>query len=215
MSDERSTDDLQRDYLAAGFGTRLGWGQRPALIVVDMCRAYVDPASPLWAETAPDAYRVTARLAEIARAAKRPVVFTRVEYAPSGADGGLFFRKVPALKCFTVGNPLAEFTDLVGPRDGDIVVTKQYASSFFGTSLASTLRSLGVDTAVVCGVSTSGCVRATALDALQNGFAPMVVAEGCADRDPRPHHANLFDLGAKYADIVDEADAAEHLGGAR
>jgi len=209
--EEFSDSALRRDYLDAGFGVRLGWGRSPALLVVDMCRAYVDPDSPLYAAPAIEAYRVAGRLATSARSAGRPVVFTRVEYSEGGAEGGLFFRKVPALRSFVAGNPLADFTDLVAPRPGDIVVTKQYASSFFGTSLASTLRALDVDTVAICGVSTSGCVRASALDALQNGFAPMVVAEGCADRDPRPHDANLFDLGAKYADIVDEADAARHL----
>ena len=212
--DEYSDSALQRDYLDAGFGVRLGWGESPALLVVDMCRAYVDPESTLYAAPAAEAYRVADRLAAVARSAGRPVVFTRVEYSASGAEGGLFFRKVPALRSFVAGNPLADFTELVAPRPGDIVTTKQYASSFFGTSLASTLRALGVDTVAICGVSTSGCVRASALDALQSGFAPMVVADGCADRDPRPHHANLFDLGAKYADIVDEADAARHLSAA-
>ena len=206
-----SGDDLERDYRTAGFGNALGWGVSPALLVVDMCRAYVDPGSPLYAEPAAAAYAVAARLAGAARSAGRPVVFTRVEYMADGSDGGLFFRKVGALASFVAGNPLAEFTDIVAPAAGDIVVTKQYASSFFGTSLASTLRALGVDTVVVCGVSTSGCVRASALDALQNGFAPMVVAEGCADRDDRPHRSNLFDLAAKYADVVDEAEAFAHL----
>lgn len=206
-----TTRDLQLDYERAGFSTVLGWGESPALVIVDMCRAYVDPECSLFAADAPAAYEVAERLAEVARAAGRPVAFTRVEYDEHGANGGLFFRKVPALGAFVTGNPLAEFTDLVAPRDGDIVVTKQYPSAFFGTPLLAELRGRGVDTVVVCGVSTSGCVRATALDALQNGFAPMVVAEGCADRDPRPHHANLFDLSAKYADVVDEQEAARHL----
>lgn len=205
--------DLQADYLQAGFGTRLGWGSRPALLVVDMCRAYVDDQAPLYAATAADAYRNADRLATVARRQGRPVVFTRVEYAAGGVDGGHFFRKVPALRCFEAGNPLAEFTDLVRPTTGDVIVTKQYASAFFGTSLAATLNALGVDTVVIAGVSTSGCVRASALDALQHGFVPIVVAEACADRDPRPHDSNLFDLQAKYADVVTMDDALAHLGG--
>lgn len=206
--------DLQADYLQAGFGTRLGWGSRPALLVVDMCRAYVDDQAPLYAAAAADAYRNADRLAAVARRHRRPVVFTRVEYAAGGVDGGHFFRKVPALRCFEVGNPLAEFTDLVRPMSGDVIVTKQYASAFFGTSLAATLNALGVDTVVIAGVSTSGCVRASALDALQHGFVPIVVADACADRDPRPHDSNLFDLQAKYADVVTMEDALAHLGGA-
>lgn len=206
--------DLQADYLQAGFGTRLGWGSRPALLVVDMCRAYVDDQAPLYAAAAADAYRNADRLAAVARRHRRPVVFTRVEYAAGGVDGGHFFRKVPALRCFEAGNPLAEFTDLVRPMSGDVIVTKQYASAFFGTSLAATLNALGVDTVVIAGVSTSGCVRASALDALQHGFVPIVVADACADRDPRPHDSNLFDLQAKYADVVTMDDALTHLGGA-
>ncbi|MBU3688199.1 MAG: isochorismatase [Acidimicrobiales bacterium mtb01] len=207
--------DLQADYLQAGFGTRLGWGSRPAVLVVDMCRAYVDDKAPLYAAAAADAYRNADRLAGVARRQGLPVVFTRVEYAAGGVDGGHFFRKVPALRCFEAGNPLAEFTDLVRPEPGDVIVTKQYASAFFGTSLAATLNASGVDTVVIAGVSTSGCVRASALDALQNGFVPIVVADACADRDPRPHDANLFDLQAKYADVVTMDDALAHLGGAR
>ena len=206
--------DLQADYLQAGFGTRPGWGSRPALLVVDMCRAYVDDQAPLYAAAAADAYRNADRLATVARRQGRPVVFTRVEYAAGGVDGGHFFRKVPALRCFEAGNPLAEFTDLVRPTTGDVIVTKQYASAFFGTSLAATLNALGVDTVVIAGVSTSGCVRASALDALQHGFVPIVVVEACADRDPRPHDSNLFDLQAKYADVVTMDDALAHLGGA-
>lgn len=205
--------DLQADYLQAGFGTRLGWGSRPALLVVDMCRAYVDDQAPLYAAAAADAYRNADRLATAARRQGRPVVFTRVEYAAGGVDGGHFFRKVPALRCFESGNPLAEFTDLVRPTSGDVIVTKQYASAFFGTSLAATLNALDVDTVVIAGVSTSGCVRASALDALQHGFVPIVVADACADRDPRPHDSNLFDLQAKYADVVTMDDALAHLGG--
>ncbi len=140
-----------------------------------------------------------------------PVVFTRVEFQPGGADGGLFFRKVPALASFERGNPLAEFLEHPRPLPDETVVTKQYASAFFGTSLASTLRALGVDTVVICGLSTSGCVRASALDALQHGFIPVVVADACGDRHPDVQRANLFDLAQKYATVVTEADAVERL----
>ncbi len=205
-------DDLASDYRTAGFGGTLGWGERPAVVVVDVCRAYVEPTSPLYAGVEEQAASA-ARLVDAARAAGRPVVFTRVEYEPGGADGGLFFRKVPALASFVRGNPLADFLDAPRPVDGDVVVTKQYASAFFGTSLASTLTAMAVDTAVICGFSTSGCVRATALDALQHGFVPVVVADACGDRAPGPHDANLFDLSAKYAEVVDEQTAVAALRG--
>ncbi len=178
------------------FGGHLRFGRRPALLLVDVVQAYVEPGSAL---------PVIARLATAARVAKVPVVFTQVVYQPGGADGGLFYRKVPALALFDRGAPLGRFTDTVVPAPAEVVVTKQYASAFFGTSLAATLSSWGTDTLVVTGFSTSGCVRATALDALQNGFAPFVVRDACADRDDAPHDASLFDLQAKYAEVVDSA----------
>ncbi len=147
-----------------------------------------------------------------ARLVGAPVLFTRVEYQPGGADGGQFFRKVPALACFVRGNPLGDFLDDPAPVAGEVVVTKQYASAFFGTSLASTLVAMGVDTVLICGLSTSGCVRASALDALQHGFVPVVVSDACGDRHPDPHRANLFDLAQKYATVVTERQAVEGLG---
>ena len=140
-----------------------------------------------------------------------PLLFTNVEYQGGGADGGLFYRKVPALAAFLKGSPLGAFPPTLQPAEGELVVTKQYASAFYGTSLASTLRAMGIDTLLITGFSTSGCVRASALDALQNGFAPFVVADACADRHPGPHEANLFDLQAKYAEVIDEAAATEIL----
>ncbi len=206
----RMSDDLDADYRAAGFSGRLGWGERPALVVVDVCMAYLDRASPLYAGVE-DAVASAARLVDAARSGGAPVVFTRVEYEPGGADGGLFYAKVPALASFDRGNPLADWPATPRPRDGEVVVTKQYASAFFATSLAPTLHAWGVDTVVLCGLSTSGCVRASALDALQHGFRPMVVAEACGDRAAGPHEAALFDLDAKYADVVGERDAVGRL----
>jgi maleamate amidohydrolase len=208
--DDVAGADLSADYARAGFGGRLSWGTSPAVVVVDICRAYLEPTSPLYAGVE-EAVASASRLVDAAREAGVPVVFTRVEYEPGGADGGRFYQKVPALACFDRGNPLAEFVESPRPRPGEVVVTKQYASAFFATSLAPTLRTLGIDTVVVCGLSTSGCVRATALDALQHGFVPIVVADACGDRDPRPHEANLFDLRAKYAEVVTEADAIDAL----
>ena len=207
MADDLDTDGLNADYRQAGFGGHLPFGQRPALLVVDVVQAYLDPGSPLYAQGFVDALTVNERLVAAARAAGVPVVFTGVVYGADGRDGGLFFRKVPALRCFVKGSPLGAFPPTLQPRDGEVVVLKQYASAFFGTSLASTLTALGIDTLLITGFSTSGCVRATALDALQHGFAPFVVREACGERDTRPHEANLFDLQAKYAEVISEAEA--------
>lgn len=203
-------DDLNADYAAAGFGGRLEFGKRPALLLVDVVEAYLRPDSPLYVNAEP-ALESLMRLTAAARRANVPVVFTNVVYQAGGVDGGLFYRKVPALKAFDEGSPLGAFPQGLRPRPGEIVVSKQYASAFFGTSLASTLRALGVDTVLIGGFSTSGCVRTSALDALQNGFAPFVVREACADRDPRPHEANLFDLQAKYAEVVSEIEAVTRI----
>jgi nicotinamidase-related amidase len=206
----RDPEDLTSDYERAGFAGRLGFGRRPAVLVVDIVLAYLDTSSPLYAGVE-DAVASAARVVAAARDEAVPVVFTRVEFAPGGADGGLFYRKVPALRVLDAGSPLADFADDPRPREGEVVVTKQYASAFFGTSLASTLTAMGIDTVAIVGLSTSGCVRATAVDAVQHGFAPIVVREAVGDRDERPHEANLFDLDAKYADVVSEADVCSYL----
>lgn len=201
--------ELEADYQAAGFGKSLGFGIAPALLLVDWCRAYLDRDSPLYAgvETA---FEATRPLVVAVRAAAIPVIFTRVEYAHPG-DGGLFRRKVAALSCFTRGNPLADFPEQLTPTDTDIVITKQYPSAFFGTPLAATLSALRIDSLLICGVTTSGCIRATAVDALCHGFAPLIVTDCVGDRSPQVHAANLFDLAAKTADLVSSADAIEWL----
>jgi maleamate amidohydrolase len=207
MADEA----LIQDYARAGFGGRLAFGRAPALLIIDAVEAYTRPGAPLYADQ-DGALDSLVALAEAARAAGAPVIFTNVAYQAGGLDGGVFYRKVSALKLFDAGGELAAFPQRLTPRKGDLVVTKQYASAFFGTSLASTLRAAGVDTVVMGGYSTSGCVRASALDALQHGFIPFVVRDACGDRAAGPHEANLFDLQAKYAEVVsrDEAVALLH-----
>lgn len=206
-------DDLHADYRRAGFGGDLGRGTRRALLIVDFVRAYLDPASPLYAgDPEPSALRAAASLLGTARRHGTPVVHTRVDLAPGGIDGGLFARKVPALRVFERGSEFADPPPALAPVTGELVVSKQYASAFFGSSLASSLRVLGVDALIIAGASTSGCVRASAVDALQHGFVPLVVADACLDRDPRPHEAALFDLGAKYAEVVTLDEATALLG---
>lgn len=199
-------DDLDRDYAAAGFGGRLAFGTSPVLLIVDVVMAYLDPASPLYAGVE-HALVSNVRLAAAARACGVPVIFTNVAYEPGGLDGGMFFRKVPALRAFVRGSPAGLFHPNLQPQAGELVLSKQYPSAFFGTSLASTLYAGGVDTVLITGFSTSGCVRASALDALCYGFAPFVVREACGDRDVRPHDQNLFDMAAKMAEVVGEAEA--------
>jgi maleamate amidohydrolase len=198
---------------AQPFFSRLGWGERPALLVIDLVRAYTEPGGPFLLPDPAPAVAATGALVDAARAAGRLVVWTVVRYTSGLADGGMFVRKVPALAAFAedAAGDWGEIAPPLRPADGEPVVVKQYASGFFGTSLAATLRASGVDTVVVTGVSTSGCVRATATDALQHGFRPIVVREACADRSAQLHEANLADLDAKYADVVDLAEAVDRL----
>jgi maleamate amidohydrolase len=185
-------------------------------LVVDLVQAYVTPGSQLHlgdSAVIDGLIRSAATVLQAARAAGVPVVHTQVRYTAGGADGGVFYRKLGALAELVEGSPMGAPIEATAPGPGELVVVKQYASAFFGTSLASTLTGLGVDTVVVVGVSTSGCVRATALDACQHGFVPLVVREAVADRDPAPHAASLFDLQAKYAEVVTVDQMVDYLGG--
>lgn len=202
--------DLDRDYADAGFGGEIGFGARPALLVVDFVKAYLDESSALYAGVE-DAVDPARRVLDAAREVGIPVVFTQVRYAPGGRDGGVFFRKVEPLAMFVGETEMGRIIDPLTPRDDEIVIAKQYPSAFFGTSLSATLTSLGVDTVIVAGLSTSGCVRATVVDAVSHGFAPIVVRDAVGDRDVRPHEANLFDMQAKYADIVSADEVVERL----
>jgi len=205
-------ESLGENYSRGGFGKALVPGHRPALLVIDFVRAYLVPSSPLYAGVE-QARSDCETLLKRARRAGIPVIHTNVAYQPGGRDGGVFFRKVPALRCFEVGaHPdLAAFAEGLEPITGETVISKQYASAFFGTTLASTLTALAVDTVLIAGLSTSGCVRASAVDCCQHGFIPMVVREAVGDRAPRPHEANLFDLQAKYAEVVSLSDALTYL----
>ena len=206
-------ESLKDNYARGGFGKTLTPGKRPALLVIDFVRAYLVKDSPLYAGVE-QARADCEVLLRAARAAGIPVIHTNVVYQPGGRDGGVFFRKVPALRCFEAGaHPdLAAFAEGLEPIPGETVISKQYASAFFATSLASTLTALGVDTVLIAGLSTSGCVRASAVDCCQHGFIPVVVREAVGDRAPGPHESNLFDLQAKYAEVASLAEACDYLG---
>jgi maleamate amidohydrolase len=201
--------DLADGY-AEAFGGRLQPGRGPAVVVIDLVRAYLEPSSPLYAGVE-GILAPTAALVNAGRTAGIPVIFTNVRYRPDGADGGVFFRKIPALAVFAEDGPLSDFPDEPRPTDGDHVITKQYPSAFAGTCLDATLTSLGIDTLFLAGLSTSGCVRATAVDAISSGYVPLVVRDCVGDRDPRPHEASLFDLQAKYAEVWSLGEALAHL----
>ncbi len=214
MSDP-SRESLAENYRQGGFMQRLEFGRRPALIVIDFVKAYLLEGSPLYGgEGVRIALRGAVGLLKAARKADIPIIHTNLGYEKGGRNGGIFYRKVGALQCFVASGDhpeYAEFAAGLEPMAGETVITKQYASAFFGTPLASTLTALNVDTLIIAGVSTSGCVRATGVDCCQHGFVPMVVRDAVGDRASAPHEANLFDLQAKYAEVVDLTEAAEYL----
>ena len=202
----------EQNYVGVFDGT-VGFGSKPAVVVIDFTLAYTTPGSAFFAEGVVRAVRDTVPLLAAARAAGVPVIHTKVLYHPSGADGGWFVRKVPALRKLVPGEPLAEIDPAVAPLPDEVVIVKQYPSPFFGTPLAPMLTALGVDTLILAGCSTSGCVRAGALDGVQHGYRVVVPRECVGDRHDGPHDANLFDIHAKYGDVVGRDQVIAYLSG--
>lgn len=185
-----------------GFHGRAGFGRRPALIVVDVNVGFTHPESPLVCDL-DDVVEAIRRLLEEARRARIPVVYTTVAYDEgSRRAAAAFIDKVPALLTLEAGSPWVEIDPRIAPRPGEAVLVKLFASAFFGTPLASLLAACGCDSLIVTGASTSGCVRATVVDALQHGYRPIVPREAVGDRSPEAHEANLYDIEAKYGDVV-------------
>lgn len=195
----------------AGFHGRAGFGTRPALVVVDVNRGFTDPASPLVCDL-DGCVEAIARLLDVFRRAGAPVVFTTVCYDDAGKRAAaVFIEKVPALLVLEPGSEWVEIDSRIAPVEGEPVLAKYFASAFFGTALAELLTSAGCDTVVVTGASTSGCVRATAVDALQHGYRVVVPREAVGDRNPAAHDANLYDIDTKYGDVVALDDVVAHL----
>lgn len=193
------------------FDNRLGFGLRCAVVVIDFIKAYTSPGAPFYAPGVVSAVQASVSLLATARRAGVPIIYTKVVYHPSGADGGLFVQKVPALRTLVEDAPLGVIDPKITPEAGDLVIAKNYPSGFFGTTLASTLHTQGIDTIILIGCSTSGCVRATAVDAIQHGFRVVVPRECVGDRHDGPHEASLFDIQAKYGDVLPQADVENHL----
>jgi nicotinamidase-related amidase len=194
-----------------GFGGRGGFGRRPALVVIDMTLGFTDPESPLACDLEGPVSEIQ-KLLEGARQAEIPVVFTTVAYRESDKlTAAAFIDKVPALLTLEAGTRLAEIDHRIAPRETEPILNKLFASGFFGTGLSSLLTAAGVDTLIITGASTSGCVRATAVDALQYGFRPLVPREAVGDRNPDAHEANLYDIDAKYGDVVRVQEVLDYL----
>ena len=203
-------DNRQENYRGV-FDSRLGFGRRPALVVIDFINAYTTPGSALYAADVVSAVDASVELINSARNRQVPVIYTKVLFQAGGFDGGLFVKKIPALTKLVDGEPLAEIDPKITPVAGDIVIVKNYASVFFGTSLASMLTAHGIDTVILIGCSTSGCVRASAVDGIQHGFRVIVPRDCVGDRVAQVHDANLFDIDAKYGDVVGKSDVLDYL----
>ena len=203
------SDSLDANY-AKAYGGKAGFGTSPALLMIDFVEAYFDPDCDLFADV-DDALQSALRVREAAHKAGIPVILTNVVYQDGGLDGGRFFEKVRPLRNFLRGNPMGDWPRGLTPTENELVISKQYPSAFFSTSLASTLTAMGVDNVILTGLTTSGCVRASCVDSMSHGFITTVVRDACGDRHSEPHEANLFDMQAKYADVVSEEEIIVHL----
>ena len=205
------SDDVSSNYSGVYEG-RIGFGQNPALILIDFAKAYYDPDSPLFAGV-DDTLAAALELRAVAREVGVPVIYTKVSYHPSMKNGGRFAQKVAPLASFVDGHPWGDFAEGLEVAEDEIVIAKQCPSAFFGTSLASMLTAAGHDSLIITGLTTSGCVRATCVDCCSHGFIPIVVEEAVGDRHEAPHTANLFDMNAKYGDVVSLKDTIVALRG--
>jgi len=202
-------EDLGENYKRA-YDNALGFGASPALILVDFVQAYFEPGNMLYAEV-DDALASAIRVRDQARASGIPIFYTNVVYQADGLDGGVFFKKAKPLVNFIKGSPMGHWPKGLDPLPSEPVISKQYPSAFFGTSLAATLTAHKIDTLIITGLTTSGCIRATCIDCCSHGFIPIIVEDACGDRHEDPHQANLFDMNAKYGDVVSEAATLDYL----
>lgn len=197
-------------YRQQGFGQPIGRGKRPALLVVDFVNGFLDP-SIFGGGNIADAAQRTIPLLKSARGKGLPIVFTRIVYAEDGSDAGVWCEKAPRLKTLTESAAASQVVDFLAPLRGELVVRKTQASAFFGTDLSSHLTYKGVDSIMIAGCTTSGCVRATVVDAISYNFRTIVVSDCVGDRAAGPHEANLFDIGQKYADLIELDEAVKSL----
>jgi nicotinamidase-related amidase len=207
-------ENTEQTYARAGFGAAVRRGGRPAVVVVDLSRGFTEARWPTGADLT-DVVSATARVIAGARQIDAPVIFTTIAYDAAEADGSAsaWLDKAPGLRVLRSGSELVELDARLPVAERDPVIVKKGASAFFGTHLAATLTSLHADTVIVCGATTSGCVRATVVDAVQSGFPTLVPRECVGDRAPGPHDAALFDIDAKYGDVVALGDVLGYLAG--
>ena len=205
------TENLEENYSKANYHSLQTRGKNLAVIFIDFANAYFDFGEPLFGgEGCRNALENSKKLLAFLRNFDQiPIVFTEVKYKKGGTDGGAFYKKVPALASFDVGKVSQKTHSELKMINTDIIITKQYPSAFFKTELETILKDKGVDTVLLTGVTTSGCVRATCVDSISSDFVTIVVSDAVGDRAPEPHEANLFDMSAKYADLMNTDEAIE------
>ncbi|GGN20281.1 isochorismatase family protein [Streptomyces fuscichromogenes] len=201
------TDTVYED---SGLGGRITRGERPAIVVVDLNNGFTDPAYPTGSDLT-EVVEATATLIEAARPAGVPVIYTTIGYTAAEHRSVAWLQKAPGLKALRAGTTALDIDGRLPLADTDHVLLKKNASAFFGTGLAGLLAGLRVDTVLVCGSTTSGCIRATAIDSVSSGFPVLVPRECVGDRAPGPHEANLFDIDAKYGDVIGLDDAVSYV----
>jgi maleamate amidohydrolase len=206
------SDDTGRIYERARLGQSITPGSRPAVLVVDFSRGFTDPECTMGSDLTSEV-EATTRVLAAAREKGLPVIFTTIGFEPNLKDGSLWLQKAPGLADLQVGGKWVDIDPRLERAEDEVVILKKGASAFFGTNLPSVLVSQGVDTIVLCGATTSGCIRATAVDLLQYGYPTLVPRECVGDRAQGPHEANLIDIQAKYADVVPVEDALSYLEG--
>ena len=208
MADWRQ--ETHDDYKRKGFAVSCGYGTSPTLLVVDFINGFTDPTTPLGGDFSKE-LATTQELLTAFRGAGLPVVFTTIAYESHYRDAGMWIKKVPALEILRKGTRMVEVDDRIQPQKDEYIVEKKFASSFFKTDLEAYLNARGIDTVVMVGCTTSGCIRASAIDSISCGYHTIVVAEATGDRAEGPHEANLFDIEAKYGDVVSVREVTDYV----
>ena len=209
----KMTEDLKENYSKAKYHSPQKYGEKLAVIFVDFANAYFEEDGPLFGgEGCRNALENSKKLLSFCRNyANIPIIFTEVKYKKGGENGGTFYKKVPALACFDEGKHSQKIHTSLKTISSDVIITKQFPSAFFKTDLDTILKKKDVDTLLITGVTTSGCIRATCIDSISSDFVTLVVSDAVGDRAIEPHEANLFDMSAKYADLITTDEAIELL----
>ena len=211
MKKVKSINSEERYFAERGFGQEIGFGEKPAILVIDMMNAFTDERLALGTNQ-DSQIKIICKILSAAREMHIPIFFTVTKYDDKDlSDAGLWFRKMKGLAILCAKTNEAKIDVRLERKSSEPIIIKKYASAFFGTDLITRLNSIRVDTIILSGCTTSGCIRATAVDAIQMGFRPVVVKDAVSDRSENAHKQSLFDLQAKYADVVESNNVISYL----